>query len=357
MKKEIKPNDLTNKLLTIILIVTLIANGIQFYFFKGSDRFDWSTNVISSKGNKVQVSNCNFKDNYCNIDKNKILDDGGNEINDSENISKDTFLPDSLYIKWFSYNEQKFYAGNFALPKEIIETKAIQLGMFPSYNGFHSVLHFIAEVQPKGKVTVWIQKFEENNNFKEINNNDTKLKIGTYQAKEIKTTWHIFDDCSETDTKSDISIAKKVALVIERHPYKLEVKLPNGYILHDASFDYFNQNYWNLSENDFKEALVFNFLPKGFYLEWGNGEKKFRTQFTFDEDEVLDAFRKESNKSELVVLELIVNDRNDAIKAILKNTKTNSEVIFKDKYGSKNESNIIQLANPYDNEPAPIVIE
>lgn len=78
----------------------------------------------------------------------------------------------------------------------------------------------------------------------------------------------------------------------------------------------------------------------------GNGKKKFTTQFHFDEDDVLDTFRKESDnedKSKLLVLEIIINDRNDAIKVILKNTKINSEVIFKDRYKSKNERSIIEL--------------
>lgn len=274
MEKESKHTDLTNRLLIVILIVTLIANGIQFYFFKGSSRFDWTTSLVSSKGNIVQVSNCNFKGNdFYRFDKNKILGNGWNEIFVSEHEAKDRFFPDSLSIEWFSYNERKFYDGSFTLPTEIIEKKAIQLGMYPSYNGFNSVLRFIAEIQPKGKVAVWIQKFD-----KDVIG--TKLKIGTYQAKETKATWHIFDDHSETDTKSDISIPKKVALVMERHFYKLEIKLPTGYTLDNSYFELFNQNIWYFSEIESKTIPIFNFLPEGFDLTWVMGRKNLRPNFT-----------------------------------------------------------------------------
>lgn len=342
MEKESKHNDPTNKLLTLILIMTIIANGIQNYFFKANERFDWTSSVISSKGNIVQVSNCNFKGNFYEINKNMVLDDGWDKTNDCENNMKKTFFPDSLSITWFSFNEQKFYDGRFALPNETILAKAMQMGVIPSIKNDYSsdgVLHFIAEVQPKGKLAVWIQKFDKNDN-------DTKLKIGTYQAKETKMTWHIFDDYSESNATKDINITKKVALVLERHLYKLEIKLPNGYTLDNSRFGFFNQNDCYFSENEPKEAPLFNYLPKEFDLKWGNGSKKFTTQFSFDEDEILDTFRKESSngdKSESLVLELIVNDRNDAIKVILKNTKTNSKVVLRDKYESKNERSIIQL--------------
>ncbi|MEN2398934.1 DUF2931 family protein [Flavobacterium sp. MC2016-06] len=346
MEKENKHNDLTNKLLALLLIVTVIVNGIQYYYFKGYERYDWIGSVISTEGNIIQVSDCNFKGYSGDIDKNMILNNGWDKTNEPENKTTNTFFPDSLSLKWFSYSEQKFYSGNFALPKETIQSKAIQMGMYPSIKNDYEtdrVLHFIAEIQPKGKLAVWIQKFNKNDN-------DKKIKIGTYQATEISATWHIFDDRSESDVNSDIDISRKVALVLEQHCYKVEIKLPDGYTLRNSSFEFFNQKTWYFRENDSKEIPVFNFLPKEFDLEWGNGKKKFRTQFSFDENEVLDNFSKDNNGdiSELPILELVVSDYNNDIKAMLKNTKTNSKVKLIDKYRSNTQSCIISLAGPYN---------
>ncbi|TDW51759.1 DUF2931 family protein [Flavobacterium sp. 270] len=268
-----------------------------------------------------------------------ILADGWDKINESERETADTFFPDSLSIKWFSYNEQKFYNGVFTLPYEKIVEKALDMGIKNDYTS-NKILHFIAEVQPKGKVAVWIQKFNKDNT-------DLKFKIGTYQAKEIKGTWHIFDDRSETDTISNINIAQKVALVLEQHRYKLDIKLPNGYSLRDSSFDLFNQKICFFNQSKWKDT-IFNFLPQGFDLTWGKGNKNFRAGFCFYENEVLKAFRKEyttkeSSQAEELILELIVNDNNDEIKVILRNTKTNAEIIFKDKCKSQFDRSIIQI--------------
>lgn len=328
MEKEIKHTDLINILLVVILIVTIIVNGIQNYFFRGQERFEWNMGIISSKGNIIQVSNCNFKGNSHDINKNMILNNGWDKINDSENNMTNTFFPDSLFITWFSYNEQKFYEGNFALPYETILAKSVQMGIFPSKNYTYrndQILSFIAEVQPKGKLAVWIKKPDDSNN-------ETKFKIGTYQAKETKATWHVFDDYSESDKTSNIDISKKIALVMEQHPYKVEVKLPIGYTLDGFSFYFFNQNDWSCKDNDLKAPLIFSSLPKEINLKWGIGKKKFSTSFSFDEDKVLDAFRKESSKSEPLVLELILSDRYDYVRVTLKNKETNSKVEFKDKY-------------------------
>lgn len=164
MKKEAMYN-LTNKFLILFLIITIIANLVQFYNYKPDRRFDWTGGVISSKGNIVQVAICDFKGNDYHINKDKILDNSWDEINGCEDYMKNIFFPDSLSIKWFSYNEQKFYSGDFALPIEIIQTKATQMGMLPSVkNDYDSdrILHFIAEVQLNGKLAVWMQKFNKN---------------------------------------------------------------------------------------------------------------------------------------------------------------------------------------------------
>jgi len=335
-----KHNDLTNRLLLVLLILTLIPNAIQFYNYKSYERYDWISGVISTKGNIVQVSDCNFKGNFYDINKNMILNDGWDKINEVENEEVDHLFPDSLSIKWFSYNEQKFYTGVFALPYEKILEKALDMGIKKDYTS-DKILHFIAEVQPKGKVAVWMQKFNKDNT-------DVKFKIGTYQAKEIKGTWHIFDDYSETDTTSVININKKVALVLEKHFYKLEIKLPDGYILKDYYFELFNQNRSSFNQRELKDTVTFNFLPKEFNLDWGKGNDNFTTGFCFYENEVLNAFRNEStnnkrDQNEELILEVAISDRNDAIKVTLKNTKKKSEVLFHDKCKPQFYGSIIQI--------------
>jgi hypothetical protein len=334
-----KQNDLTNKLLLVFFFLTLIPNAIQFYSYKSYQRFDWMIGVISSKENIVRVSKCNFKGNFYGIREDMILDNGWKRINKSENNMKETFLPDSLSITWFSYKEQIFFEGVFILPYEKIVEKASDMGIKNDYTS-DRVLHFIAEVLPKGKVNVWMQKINKDNT-------EIKFKVGTYQAKQIKATWHIFDNRYETDKISNIDIDKKVALVLEPHRYKVNIKLPEGYSLKDSNFNLFNQKRGSFNQSKWKDT-TFSFLPENFYLKWGNGKNTFATDFSFYENEVLNAFRKEKsinekNQLETLILELKVNDFNNTISVELRNTITNSEFIFHDKYKSQFGGSITRI--------------
>ncbi|GEM_PF-2294921 len=327
-------HDVTNILLAFVFALTIIANGIQLIINK---KFYWNSSVVSTKNTVAQISNCEFKGNY-NINKNTIIK-GWNKINVNENNTVNELLPDSLFIKWFSYNEQKFYCGRFALQKEIILDKIDLLNISSSIQGNNKeeYICFIAEIMPKGKLTVWLQKSNKVN---------SKLKIADYQSKEIKETWHIFDDYNKEDT-SYINIKNKVALVLEKHSYKLDINLPTGYKLRNSYINLFTQDILHFDENDYKEIGNINSLPKKIYLTWNNGKKKFSTDFYFSEDEVLDVFRKldiNLNKEKTnLILELSVNDRNDSIKAVLKSIKTNSKVVLRNKYQSSYKKSIRQL--------------
>lgn len=335
MKKVILKENIINIFLSVLLILIIIGNIIQTNIYNQDERFDWKSSVLSSKGNVVQVSSCYFHGNSYYIDKEMILDNGWEETNDSEKSIESSFFPDSLSIEYFSYNERKFYKGSFALPCKMILTKAKQMGMTPSKEGNYEerlitespILYFIAEIQPKGRVIVWAQKFD-------ANYNDTKFEIGKYQAKETNTTWHVFDDISESKTTSNIDVPTKVALVMDRYSYKLEINFPSGYTLKDSDFYFFNQNDWHFEESEPKAIPVFNSIPKQFDLSWGHGhgDGNFTSQFYFDENEVLDAFRKVSSnagKSETLLLEVVINENGSITKAILINSKTNLKVILK----------------------------
>ncbi|HSD06671.1 DUF2931 family protein [Flavobacterium sp.] len=328
MKYFEKREDIINGLLTILLLIILVANAVQKYNYKADERFEWSSGVLSSKGNVVQVSGCYFyHTSYLNyvVDKKSIIDDGWDDINYSEESISDAFYPDSLSISWFSYNEKKFYEGKFVLPYKIILQKAKQLRMaasqdennFTVENSDKIHLSFLAEILPKGKLVVW------------ISNDDKNLKIGKYQAKIVNATWHVFDDSHETDTTSNIDIPTKVALVMERCPYTIEVKLPSGFHLRDSDFIFFNQNHWYFDSREPEKIPVFYGIPDHVRLSWGNGKKEFSSQFVFKEDEILNFFRtlKVQQNQKPLLLELKINNTNDSIHATLKNANKSLKIL------------------------------
>ncbi|MCP2026593.1 hypothetical protein L1276_001737 [Flavobacterium sp. HSC-32F16] len=328
MKYFTKREDRINVLLTILLLIILIANSIQIYNYKADERFEWSSGVLSQKGNVIQVRTCYFyHSGYWNydVDKNLVIDDGWDEINSSEKSKENSFYPDSLSITWFSYTEKKFYNGNFKLPYSTILEKAKELRTttsqyeesFAKENPDQISLVFLAEVLPKGKIRIW------------ISDGDKKFKIGQYSAKPINETWHIFDDIEEKDINSKIDIDEKAALVMEKHRYNIELNLPDGFDLKTAEVELFNQNNWSLENSNNQKAFVFDHIPSGMSLSWGNHEQNFASQISFNELETLNTFRKldVSGNSKPILLELTVNNKNDSIHIILKNEQNRVKIV------------------------------
>lgn len=328
MKYFTKREDRINILLTVLLLIIVFANLVQIYNYKAGERFEWSAGVLSQEGNVIQVRTCFFHHsgnwNY-DVDKSRIIDEGWNEINYSEQSKDNAFYPDSLSITWFSFTEKKFYDGNFKLPYSSILEKAEKLRTttnqyeetFARQNPNKILLNFFAEVLPKGKVIVW------------ISDGDKKFKIGQYSAKPINETWHIFDDIEENDRNKKIDIATKVALVMEQHKYNIDLTLSDGFHLKKAEVKLFNQNDWNLKNSDDQKAYVFDHIPSGMFLSWGNDKKNYASQISLKELETLDAFRKldVSDNSKPMMLELTVNSKNDSIHIVLKNGEKMIKII------------------------------
>ncbi|WET01697.1 DUF2931 family protein [Flavobacterium sp. YJ01] len=327
MKYFTKREDTINGLLSVLLVLILFAIAVQRYNYKADERFEWGSGVLSSKGNVVQVSSCHFhhaKDWNYDDNKENIIDDGWDDIN-YINLQNDVFYPDSLSISWFSYIEKKFYKGKFILPYKIILEKAKHLRMnkkrygknYSEEDSNKVMLRFLAEILPNGKLAVW------------ISNDDNKLKIGNYQAKEVNETWHIFDKSDQINSTSTIDISVKVALVMERYPYRIDIKLPNGFYLSNSDFTFFNQKDRYFKSKKPEKTLIFYQIPDCFRLSWSNGKKEFSSQFYFKEDETLNAFRKLKTlqKPNPLLLELKINNTNDSISAILKNDKSSVKIL------------------------------
>ncbi|WP_426485459.1 DUF2931 family protein [Flavobacterium sp. 2] len=327
MKYFNKSEDIINGLLSILLLLILVAITIQKYNYKADERFEWGSGVLSSKGNVVQISSCHFhhaKDWNYDDQKENIIDDGWDNINHI-NLQSNAFYPDSLSISWFSYIERKFYKGKFILPYKIILEKAKQLRMTTNQDGDNYfgadsnkvILRFLVEIMPNGKLAVW------------ISNDENKLKIGNYQAKEVNETWHIFDKSDQIDSTSTIDISTKVALVMEQYPYRIEIKLPNGFYLSDSNFTFFNQKDWYFKSKKPEKIPIFHKIPDCFRLSWSNGKKEFSSQFYFNGDETLNAFRKLKILQEPnpLLLELKINNSNDSISATLKNDKRSLKIL------------------------------
>ncbi|WP_164875651.1 DUF2931 family protein [Apibacter sp. HY039] len=114
--------------------------------------------------------------------------------------------PDSLHIMFYSYTEDKFYEGHFALPYEKIvqlfeedsedpdekgktfdDSQSGKMLPYRKYNGL------TVSVTPGGKVYLWIFGLMD------------QVGLGVYQAKEINFNWKDFRESSEPGDREEVS--------------------------------------------------------------------------------------------------------------------------------------------------------
>ena len=94
--------------------------------------------------------------------------------------------PDSLYLQWFSYAEDKFYEGHFLLPQQRIYD-LLKAGFYnndkheqQTYNGLTVCL------VPGGVAVVW------------LTSDQMKTLVGRFQAGEINYDWRVYSIQEQT---------------------------------------------------------------------------------------------------------------------------------------------------------------
>lgn len=93
-------------------------------------------------------------------------------------------VPDSLEILWFSYVEDKFYEGHFALPRQRL-LALLREGYWNSYSKQHETYTtFVVCVLPAGGVVVWLTGVN-------------KVLVGRFQAHETALNFQQFKPAAD----------------------------------------------------------------------------------------------------------------------------------------------------------------
>lgn len=314
---------LTNIILAVLFIITLGANIFKTIKYRAAERFEWGGAVSSTIGYTIQVAECNFfhtgEWGY-NTDNRKILNEGWDQKNFADNNKTKSFYPDSLKMSWYSYTEQKFYEGNFALPYNKIVTQAAHLRTTTQQYEINYaraypdqiIIYFVAEVAAGGRVTVW------------ATDNGKRLQVGKYQALPVKKNWGIFNDSYGTQDQSKTDIAVQTALVMEKHPYTLELVFPEYLELTNMRLSTHSQKYWEFDQKGPLEIPVFNGIPDQLNLSWKSGRKTYSATWSFQDAELLAAFRKlqPDTNGKPLVLKMETNESHTKLLLTLKNNKT-----------------------------------
>jgi hypothetical protein len=252
------------------------------------------------------------------------------------NMSRSGIIPTAFKVTYFSYMENKFYKGDFALPSDTIRS-LFKEGMIDyltkKYDTYDAM---IVGMAPGGVLVVWMQGF------------DKQVEIGRYQATETDMEWESF--IPRTGYTQDEFVSR----MINRRPEVLANFQKNGLML--GLWDTYRIKYSWRPKFEFPEGTI----VEGIDLKMYNGEKfflwgeeldknlfkpraltwrndliwidetgqKFGANIDFDEKEIFDAYKLiyRDNKDQDAELVIKYNDTRTSLEIYLRSKSEEIEL-------------------------------
>ena len=178
------------KWIVIFLVVSLVLQKIIMSVIL-FNRFNWQGGVVTSVDYPVQIMECTCF--WVNHTHNKIVRNTWDWVETTEYSKREGSLPKNFEIKWYSYNEDRFFKASIPLPSDIMGHYAKKYRKQTQdenrSRGFYSdsyYLYLVAEIKPDGLVSVWLangrresERIELYSNFQgvEIDFDESKLDM------------------------------------------------------------------------------------------------------------------------------------------------------------------------------------
>lgn len=358
MKIEVIYN-LTNKFLTIILLITIIANVFQFYNYKPYKKFDWDGMVCTPAGYPVVVLSPNvFYSNggkYITLIPNMSDTGGSNWAGSARSWSSQPKpAPDHVSIVWYVPTEMKIYEGEFALPQQkiynLFKEGYMNYGIPIESKDGKETLHWetynslTVGLAPKGMVVVWMD-------------GQNKVEIGRYQAKELsrkeanevyKAHFKSSGDMPETVVEKELlsrEVPPEVREIIKqgkisckqwddyRLRYNWKVEFSKPLEMYCLDMEFFNSEKLGylppkMTQEEFNKFILESnskVVPSyiGMYVTASNKRNYLIRLETLDEQETINAFKKleEASPKSVITIFITVDDDFKNFTVVLKNDK------------------------------------
>lgn len=268
--------------------------------------FSWGTSVTSIKDYPIEVHKGYLatKDKFITALHSSGTEDSGWDV-DGQGIGGGNTIPTMLSLTWVSYTEKKFWNIEATID-QTTQNKLLALfregfynmnseGELPEHETYN---HITIAVAPGGGVVLFITGVAH------------RVEVARYQAKETFVDVNAFYDNPHEhtqqqfyDTLFEITVPKYLQEKIaksgipygiwdtyrEKYNWHFQTSFYKEDTLTDLSVTYINgeEDYFNeeeLSKNIFSESALPKYIR--FYFKIYNGEA------TFDEDEIVAAFKK-----------------------------------------------------------------
>jgi hypothetical protein len=239
-------------------------------------------------------------------------------------------LPAKIKISWFSFAEDKFYSGAFTLPYDkitILFKKGFQSPINKKWTTYERI---IVGMAPAGEMSIWLMGDGE------------VLLVSSFKAQETIIDWKYVTENTEFTRKTYItrvlnsSLSKDQISELSSHgvPYELLDAYRKQYSWKPEVIGSKPTHLWLKTYNgecefiDFVQSDVnhrtLRSVPKHIDIEWlDRFGKIYRGNITFDEKEVLQAYKKISAKQEghEMKLQIEINEKTSDINLSLKDSK------------------------------------
>ncbi|MEJ5105470.1 hypothetical protein [Chryseobacterium sp. MYb328] len=279
--------DYLNFGLAGIFIGMLILYGVTLLQKKEFDRLNWSAKIIGIKPESVdekpgmlKILDAVFINSFNKYvtkldDVSPLLIFSHKESDSGSFRTQNDLLPDSLSVKYFSFEDKKFYHLNAKLSLEkmynCLEDKDLEANLK-------------IEIHPGGKISLKVEQ-PESENF------GTKL-IHNFQAKEIPGTLKMLVDGSDRK-EYDFSLMKGLSdysdILTQKYLWEVKIETEGSEdILNTSAYNFYGKSI--RTDNETFEDVLLRDIPESIVIKWGN-KQHYEIGYSFDGQEILDAFK------------------------------------------------------------------
>ena len=295
----------------ILIIIILQISACKVKNEKMKNKFDWDHRISSPKNYPVEVVQGSLNDSSGSIAVFSPIfgittgkggwGTPGRLVSSGDPLKE---IPESLNITWLSFREDKFYTGEFKLPKQKI-TELFGQSIYGDYEEEYFDFIIIG-LAPGGVVVIWLM------------GDQVQTEVARFQATEInKDQLHITGDekimltPDYTSKKLDNRSIKRDPIPFglwdkyrEKYNWRLKPVFPEQFRQLKQWIRMYNgeKEHYSVEQKEYeqyKPRAVPSFASITWYDEKGN---KFGYDVDFDEEEIFKAFKaiyREDHKQEV----------------------------------------------------------
>lgn len=316
----------------------IFSTGSSCQSKKMEEKYDWSGTLSAPKEYPAEVYEGSLRagDYTQHFNNWGIIASGWGDANGTVVVGPETKpVPDSLSITWFSFSEQKFYTGSFALPEENL-AKLLKEGYLNEQGKKGKYDQVIIGLAPAGTIALWLMGAEKQTEVATFRGRPTEIdresvpddkkymfKPG-YRDMIMADTMIIPQDIRDRAAREGNTPAGHFESGYRRR-YNWKPVFETGGTVESFTIDMLNGERdkltgGRLATNNYTERAVPQTI--GFYWNGADG-KQHGARILFDEKEIMEGFSNMGSGS----IELVLKPVDAGV--VIKLTSADKETIIK----------------------------